>query len=214
MTEIKCSAILFDCDGVLVESDASSTAAWVRWAEHYGIEPDDVIAVMHGRRSEDTVAEFLPEPQRAEGVQLIDQYEIDDVEGITAIPGAVELVTSLPVDRWAVVTSGNRALATARLTAAGLPLPRVLVTADDVANGKPDPEGYRAAAAGLGFAPGDTVVLEDAPSGAQAARAAEVGAVIGVGAKDGLDVDLRVADLSALRWADTGLWTDTELATG
>jgi sugar-phosphatase len=214
MTEIKCSGILFDCDGVLVESDASSTAAWVQWAEHYGIDSDTVISVMHGRRSEDTVAEFLPVAQRAEGVELIDRFEIEDVDRVTAIPGAVDLVASLPDDRWAVVTSGNRELATARLAAAGIPVPRVLITADDVMKGKPDPEGYRAAAAGLGFAPADTIVFEDAPSGAQAARAAEVGAVIGVGAKDGLDVDLRVADLTALRWADTGIWTDTEPMTG
>lgn len=207
MAEIRCSAILFDCDGVLVESDESTIAAWTKWAEHYGIAPDEVIAVMHGRRSADTVAEFVPEAQRAAGVALIDRFEIEDADRVTAIPGAVELVASLPAARWAVVTSGTRALASARLAAAGIPLPRVLITADDVARGKPDPEGYRAAAAGLGFDPADTVVLEDAPSGSQAARAAAVGAVIGVGAKDGLDVDLRVPDLAELRWTDTGLTT-------
>jgi mannitol-1-/sugar-/sorbitol-6-phosphatase len=207
MTEIRCAGILFDCDGVLVESDASTIAAWTRWAEHYGIEPDAVMAVMHGRRSEDTVAQFLPEPERAAAAELIERYEVADAARVRAIPGALELTTALPADRWAVVTSGTRALATARLAAAGLTPPAVLITADDVSRGKPDPEGYRAAAARLGLAPAQTVVLEDAPSGLQAARAAQVAAVIGVGSKDGLDADLAVADLTELRWTGTGLTT-------
>jgi sugar-phosphatase len=126
---------------------------------------------------------------------------------VTAIPGAAELIAALPLDRWAVVTSGTRLLATARLAAAGLPVPRVLVTADDVTDGKPHPEGYRTAATRLGLEPTDTVVLEDAPSGVTAARAAGVAAVIGVGTKDGLEADVRVRDLTELRWTGYGLTT-------
>jgi sugar-phosphatase len=205
VTEIECTGILFDCDGVLVDSDASTTSAWTRWAHDFGIDPDHVIAIMPGRRSADTIAELLPADQRVAAEERIDQYEIDDAATVTAIRGALDLVTTIPWERWAVVTSGTHALATARLAAAGLPLPSVLITADDVSNGKPDPEGYRAAAARLGFLPADTVVLEDAPSGVKAARAAEVGAVIGVGMKDGLDADFRVADLTELRWTGHGL---------
>ena len=206
MTEIRCDGVLFDCDGVLVDSDASVDLSWQRWAETLGLDPDALGGIVHGRRSEDTIADLLPADRQAAAIELIERIEVEDAARVTAIDGAADLIAALPAGRWAVVTSGTRALATARLAAAGLPMPDVLVTADDVANGKPDPEGYRTAARRLGYDPACTVVLEDAPSGVLAARAAGAGGVIGVGSRDGLpDVDIRVPDLTALRWTGYGL---------
>lgn len=204
MTEFECVGVLFDCDGVLVDSDASVLTAWSRWARALGFDPDVVTSIVHGRRSADTVAELVPGDGQAAALELIDRYEIEDARTVSAIPGAADLVAAIPPDRWAVVTSGTRALATARLTAAGVPLPNVLVTAGDVARGKPDPEGYLAAATGLGLEPIVTIVLEDAPAGIAAARAAGVAHVIGVGST-GLRADAHVRDLSALRWTGRGL---------
>jgi sugar-phosphatase len=203
MTLLRCRAVLFDCDGVLVDSDASVLAAWSRWARELGLEPDAVAAVVHGRRSADTVATLIDEPDRAAAAALIDRYEVEDAESVTPIPGAAALTRAVP--RWAVVTSGHRDLAQARLRAAGIPLPEVLVTADDVERGKPDPEGYLAAARRLGVLPADAVVLEDAAAGIAAARAAGVSAVVAVGARDDLDADARVADLRELQWMGEGL---------
>jgi sugar-phosphatase len=209
VSELRCDGVLFDCDGVLVDSDASVDNSWRRWADAVGLDPDALGDIVHGRRSEDTIAELLPADRRADAVTLIERIEVDDAARVTAIPGARALLAMLPAGRWAVVTSGTHALATARLRAAGLPVPEVLITADDVASGKPDPEGYRTAAHRLGYDPASTVVLEDAPSGVLAARAAGVGGVIGVGARDGLpDVDMRVRDLTDLHWTGYGLATN------
>ena len=209
MSELRCDGVLFDCDGVLVDSDASVDNSWRRWAEAVGLDPDALGDIVHGRRSEDTIAELLPADRRLEALTLIERIEVDDAARVTAIPGAAALLAMLPAGRWAVVTSGTDALATARLRAAGLPVPEVLITADDVASGKPDPEGYRTAARRLGYEPSSTVVLEDAPSGVLAARAAGVAGVIGVGARDGLpDVDMRVRDLAELHWTGSGLATN------
>ena len=203
MTLFACEAVLFDCDGVLVDSDASVLSAWSRWARDHALDPDEVTAMVHGRRSADTVALLVAEAERAAALARIDRYEVEDAAGVAAIAGALDLLRSVP--RWAVVTSGTRALATARLAAAGLPLPSVLVTADDVQRGKPHPEGYLAAARGLGVDPARTVVLEDAQAGIDAARAARVAAVVAVGARGELTGDARVPDLTALRWTGSGL---------
>jgi mannitol-1-/sugar-/sorbitol-6-phosphatase len=208
MSELACDGVLFDCDGVLVDSDASVMYSWQQWADAVGLDRDAITSIVHGRRSEDTIAELLPADRLTDAVALIERIEVADAARVTAIAGACELLAVLPAGRWAVVTSGTRALATARLHAAGLPIPDVLVTADDVANGKPDPEGYRTAARRLALEPARTVVLEDAPSGVLAARATGVAAVIGVGSRDGLpEVELRVRDLTALYWTGHGLAT-------
>ncbi|HEY2299057.1 MAG TPA: HAD-IA family hydrolase [Jatrophihabitans sp.] len=198
--------MLFDCDGVLVDSDASVLSAWTRWAVEFGLDPDQVTAQVHGRRSADTIAALLPPDKQVEATERIDRFEVEDAATVRAIPGAGELLRTVP--RWAVVTSGRRDLARARLAAAGLPVPCVLVTAGDVARGKPDPEGYLAAAAGLGVHPGRTVVLEDAAAGIRAARAAGVSAVLAVGDRPELDGDARVPDLTRVRWTDDGLVAD------
>ncbi|MGD0713519.1 MAG: HAD-IA family hydrolase [Gaiellaceae bacterium] len=169
---IEVGAVLFDCDGVLVDSAASVERAWRRWAEERGLDAHAIVAVAHGRRTEDTMRELgLDRDLRAE-VELLERYEIADAASVSAYPAAAALLPALPPASWAVVTSGTRALATSRLTAARLPLPGVLVTADDVAAGKPDPEGYLEAARRLGRPPADCLVLEDAPAGVQAALAA------------------------------------------
>jgi sugar-phosphatase len=205
MTLLRCDAVLFDCDGVLVDSDASVFSAWARWAIDFGLDPDHVTAQVHGRRSADTVAALLPRQQWAAATERIDRYEVEDAAAVRAVPGAVDLLRAVPA--WAVVTSGRRELALARLEAAGVPVPPVLVTADDVARGKPDPEGYLAAAAALAVNPARAVVLEDAAAGIRAARAAGVSAVLAVGDRDDLDGDARVSDLTRVRWADGGLLT-------
>jgi mannitol-1-/sugar-/sorbitol-6-phosphatase len=200
---LPCSAVLFDCDGVLVDSDASVLAAWSRWAREFGLDPAAVIPVVHGRRSADTVAELIAAPRRAAAAALIDRFEVEDAASVRAIAGAVTLTQSVP--RWAVVTSGHRELAVARLRAAGIAVPEVLVTADDVERGKPDPEGYLAAARHLGVPAAETIVLEDAAAGIAAARAAGVSAVVAVGERDDLRGDVHVRDLTELRWTGDGL---------
>jgi sugar-phosphatase len=203
---IPAAGVLFDCDGVLVDSDASVLSAWSRWSVTYGLDPETVGPMVHGRRAFDTVALLIDEPGRAEAYDAINTMEVESAATVTAIPGALDLVTSMPAGRWAVVTSGNRILAGARLAAAGIPQAGVAITADDVTDGKPHPEGYRAAAAGLGLRPAVTVVLEDADSGVQAARAAGVGAVIGVGERAlETDADVVVTDLRGISWTGDGL---------
>lgn len=205
-TTLPCRAVLFDCDGVLVDSDASVISAWRRWAGDYGLDPDQVLGMVHGRRSADTVALLVEPAVQQAAVERIDRYEIDDAAGVRAIAGAAELLAAMPPGTLAVVTSGTQALARARLAAASVPVPEVLVTADDVERGKPDPESYTAAAAQLGVSPADAIVLEDADAGIAAGRAAGVGAVVGVGGRitDGA-ADVVVADLSVLRWSADGL---------
>ncbi|MEW1808149.1 HAD-IA family hydrolase [Pseudarthrobacter sp. NPDC080039] len=215
VTFVPCEAILFDCDGVLVESDQIVLHSWTRWAEHMQLNPEDVIATVHGRRSADTVADFIHDDRRQDAADLIDAMEIEDAAAVTTIPGAAELVASIPSDRWATVTSGSRNLATARLTAAHLPIPAILVTAGDVQNGKPHPEGYLAGARGLAVPIGDCVVIEDAAAGIRAARAAKAGYIIGVGNREVGEhtPDIMVTDLRSLRWTGAGLEIQTRRAT-
>ncbi|MCX4238099.1 HAD-IA family hydrolase [Streptomyces ortus] len=200
-SRIPCEGLLFDNDGVLVDSDFGVDQAWSRWARARGLSAEKVTAMVHGRRSADTVALLVSDPgERSAALAEIDRLEIEAAATTTALPGALDLLTSLPEGSWAVVTSGVTGLARARLAAAGLPLPPVLISADDVTNGKPAPDGYLAAAARLGADPARTVVLEDAVAGARAGEAA--GAyVIGVGPR-GLDTGAPVVvrDLRGLTW--------------
>jgi len=165
-------AVLFDIDGTLVDSTAAVVRTWRVWAAAHGLDAQRILQVCHGRRSEDTIAEFLPPDQRAAAVIELERLELDDLADVIALPGTKALLPRLPAGRWAAVTSGSRRLMNARLAAAGLPVPTVLVAAEDVAEGKPDPEGYRKAAAALGFDIRRCLVIEDAPAGLQAGRAA------------------------------------------
>ena len=165
-------AILFDIDGTLVDSTGTVERTWRTWAARRGLPAEDILAVCHGRRTEDTVADFLPAEQRAGAVAELERLELDDLDEVVALPGAADLLSGLPDGRWAAVTSGSGALMRARLAAAGLPVPDVLVAAEDVSAGKPDPQGYAQAAAGLGVDVTRCLVIEDAPAGVAAGVAA------------------------------------------
>ncbi len=200
--QIPARGLLFDNDGVLVDSDAAVAASWSRWALEHDLDPAAVLAVVHGRRAADTVADLVAEDRRAAAAELIDRYELQDAGTVPAVAGAADLLAALPPDVWAVVTSGTPALAAARLTAAGLPLPGAMVTGHDVRTGKPDPEGYLRGARLLGVPPQETVVVEDAPAGIAAGRAAGA-RVVGVGERAlGTGADVVVGDLTGLSWAD------------
>ena len=163
-------ALLFDLDGVLVDSTANVERHWRDWATARGLDVARILSVIHGRRAIDTIREQAPHLDAERELAALVAAESRETRGITVIPGAAELLASIPDDRWAIVTSGPHPVALARLQAVGLPVPRVLVTADRVKAGKPDPEGYLAAARTLGFAPERCVVVEDAPAGVEAAR--------------------------------------------
>jgi mannitol-1-/sugar-/sorbitol-6-phosphatase len=165
-------AILFDIDGTLVDSTAAVIRTWTTWAAKRGIDADEILRVCHGRRTADTLAMFLPAAQHAAAIAELEQLELADLNDVSALPGTLGLVPRLPADRWAAVTSGSRELMRTRLAAAGLPIPDVLVSAEDVGAGKPHPEGYLKAAAALGRDVRRCLVVEDAPAGIEAGRAA------------------------------------------
>jgi mannitol-1-/sugar-/sorbitol-6-phosphatase len=164
--------VLFDLDGTLVDSRVSVDRHWRRWARRHGLEQREVLPFVYGHRSIDTVRHFLPHVDPAAEARRVDAEQAADVADVRAIETAPDLLRALPRGRWAIVTSATRSIATARLDAAGLPFPPVLVCAEDVERGKPSPDAYLAAAAELAVAPADCVVVEDTPSGIEAARAA------------------------------------------
>jgi len=170
--QLRCQAILFDMDGILISSLGAVERCWYKYAEMRGLDPAHTLKVAHGCRAIETVARLRPDLDPVAELKLIEDLEVADTEGLTVLPGVSELIASLPQDRWAVVTSATERLAVVRLAAAGIPMPRFLVPADRLTQGKPHPEPYLAGAALLGFAPEDCVVFEDAPSGTQAGRTA------------------------------------------
>jgi sugar-phosphatase len=170
--QIRCQAILFDMDGILISSLGSVERSWTKYAQMRGLDPESTIEMAHGCRAIETVARLRPDLDAEAELKVIEELEIEDNEGLTVLPGVHELLASLPPDRWTVVTSATERLARSRMAAAGIPVPRHLVTADMVTRGKPHPEPFLAGAALLGFAPHECVVFEDSSSGAQAGRAA------------------------------------------
>ncbi|MGA1988916.1 MAG: HAD family hydrolase [Candidatus Sulfotelmatobacter sp.] len=171
MPSFSCSAILFDLDGVLVDSTGAVDREWRAWAQRKGVDGDAVMAIAHGVRTLEVIQRVAPHLDAEAEVCELERREADHQEGVTVMPGAAELVNSIPEGRWCVVTSGTLLLASARLRFCNLPVPKVMVTADDVAHGKPHPEPYLKGAELLGFDPADCLVIEDAPAGIQAARA-------------------------------------------
>ena len=165
-------AILFDMDGVLMDSTPSVERVWRAWANAHGLDPDRIASQAHGRRSIETIRAVAPELDAEKENVEVEQMEIDDKEGVTALPGAAELLAHLPDDRFAIVTSATRPLAVARLGYAGIVVPRHIITADDVIHGKPFPEPFLKGAALLGFSPADCLVFEDTPAGIASARSA------------------------------------------
>ncbi|MGA6985350.1 MAG: HAD family hydrolase [Terriglobales bacterium] len=174
MVTIRCSAVLFDLDGVLIDSTPAVARVWHGWAVEHGLDPETVIHMAHGRPSRTTIRELLPEADIDidHEDREVERREMADLDGVVLLPGARQLLNSLPPERWTIATSGTRALAEVRLRAAGLPIPRTMITASDVKIGKPDPEPYLKAAAKLGFAASDCIVVEDAPAGVRAGKAA------------------------------------------
>jgi sugar-phosphatase len=164
--------VLFDVDGTLVDSTQAVVASWREVASRYGVDADAILKVCHGRRDEDVVPEFFPSDVVASVVRQIAELELLHAALVEAIPGAAAVLSTIAEDRWAVVTSGSRVLMTARMRGAGLAIPPVFVTADDVGQGKPDPEGYLLAASQLGVDPVSCVVVEDSPTGVAAGKAA------------------------------------------
>lgn len=179
MQTLNCRAILFDLDGVLVDSTACVERHWQMWAERHGLRAELILANSHGRRTIDTmrlVAAHLDLNLEQEALWL-EEIETRDLAGIVATPGALELVQALPTESWAIVTSATRGMAIARLQAVGLPVPRAFISAEEVSQGKPHPEGYLKAATWLHAAKSDCIVIEDAPAGIQAAHAAGIRAI-------------------------------------
>jgi sugar-phosphatase len=171
MTTFRCAAVLFDLDGVLVDSTRSVERQWRIWAREQGIEGDKVMEVAHGVRTIEVIRAVAPHLDAEAEVKRLESREADDRDGVVVMPGAIELVRSIPEGRWGVVTSGTRLLASERLRLAGVPVPKILVAADDVAQGKPHPEPYLKGADLLGVNPAECLVIEDAPAGIQSAHA-------------------------------------------
>jgi mannitol-1-/sugar-/sorbitol-6-phosphatase len=177
MPSLDARAILFDLDGVLVDSTECVERTWRAWAQDRGFDGDAVIRYAHGRRTTETIAHIAPDLIAADEVTALAQSEAAESRGVYPIAGAAMFLSQLPPAQWAIVTSGVRAVATFRIALGGLPTPGVVVTANDVVRGKPDPEGYLRAATSLGIPPADCVVVEDAPAGLAAARAAGMRAI-------------------------------------
>ncbi|SOC40922.1 sugar-phosphatase [Rhizobium subbaraonis] len=172
-------AFLFDMDGTLINSIAATERVWGKWARKHGLDVEAFLPTMHGRRGIDTIAALnLPgiDP-RLEALE-VERGEIEDVEGVVAIDGAIAFLGALPADRWAIVTSAPIALARRRLAAAGIALPQTIVTAEDVKTGKPSPEGYLLAASRLGVDPARCLVFEDVEAGVKAGERAGAGVVV------------------------------------
>jgi mannitol-1-/sugar-/sorbitol-6-phosphatase len=200
MSPPRYDAVLSDLDGVLVDSGAAVGRAWTAWARRRGVDPAALDGLVHGVPSVRVIATVAPGLDVAAEAAWVERAQVDDVDGVVALPGAAELLAGAAGVPLAVVTSCTDALAAARLRAAGLPTPEVLVTADRVTAGKPDPEGYLRAAAALGIDPARAIVLEDAPAGIAAGRAAGA-TVVGITTTHE-PAELRQADHLAASVAD------------
>lgn len=172
MKRFECRAILFDLDGVLVDSTRYVEQQWRRWASTKGLQPEPFLRVCHGRRALETIRLAAPHLDAEAEVAAFRADDEGDGQILCPVEGASRLVRRLPPGSWAVATSGTRKVATERLERAGLPVPAVLVCAEDVLRGKPSPDVYLMAAVGLAVDPADCIVIEDAPAGVEAARAA------------------------------------------
>ncbi|HEX6905619.1 MAG TPA: HAD family hydrolase [Terriglobales bacterium] len=169
---ISCAAILFDMDGVLIDSTPAVARVWSQWARERGFDPEKVVGLAHGRPSIATIRDLLPNADHEAENREVERREIADLEGVVPLPGSRPLLASLAAERYAIVTSSTRKLAEARLHAAGLAVPKFFVTSSDIVNGKPHPEPYLKAAAKLGADPRECIVVEDVPSGIRSGKAA------------------------------------------
>ncbi|MEU6347939.1 HAD-IA family hydrolase [Streptomyces sp. NPDC047072] len=201
-TVLTARALLLDMDGTLVNSDAVVERIWRRWADRHGLDGDEVMKVVHGRQGHASMALLLPdrpvERNHADNARMLAE-ETADMDGVVPVPGAAEFLASLRGLPHALVTSADVPLSTARMAAAGLPLPDVRVTAESVGASKPDPEGFLKGAAELGVDPADCVVFEDSGAGIAAGRAAGM-RVVGIGPRAAAHgPDVVVPDLTRVR---------------
>ena len=206
MPSLTARAVLLDMDGTLVNSDAVIERMWRRWAARYGLDGRHAYEISHGRQSQETMAEMLPDRPReqnlAEARELL-AAETVDTDGVVAVPGAARFLAALAGVPHALVTSANDAVARTRMAAAGLPMPSLVITSDQVSAGKPAPDGFLKAAAALGVDPAACVVFEDSPAGLGAAGAAGMRAV-GVGPRArACQVELHVSDFTEVRLEHT-----------
>jgi sugar-phosphatase len=215
---VTAKGILFDMDGVLVSSIESVVRSWRRWAKLYDVPNAEAFEMPHGVRAKDIIKTLLPDVDLQEAVRVIEDIEVEDVADLRVLPGVKTLLAGLPPERWAIVTSSTQRLLLARLGSARLPVPERIISGDMVERGKPDPEPYRRGAELLGFRPEECVVVEDAPSGVGAGKAAgcQVLAVLGthpaaelgeadwvVGSLEGLTVTVKPDGLE-LRFSPVG----------
>lgn len=198
VVHVQADAFLFDMDGVLISSIGSAVRCWRQWAAIYDLPDAANFNMPHGVPARDIIRQFRPDVDQDKALRVIEDLEMDDVGDVLVLPGVANLLRSLPLERWAIVTSCTRRLADARLQAAGLPLPRTMITADMVTRGKPAPEPYLRGAEVLSFAPGRCIVVEDAPSGVAAGVAAGC-QVLGVLSSTPLD------ELTAATWIAASL---------
>jgi sugar-phosphatase len=202
---------LFDLDGVLVDSTASIERTWRIWAGRHGLDAARIVEFAHGRRSEETLRAFAPHLDADAEARKLERIELEAAANVLKVEGASDLLAAIPAESWAVVTSGTRAIATARMSHTDLPVPRVVVSADDVENGKPDPECYLKAAELLGVSPESCLVVEDAPPGIRAARSAGM-AVVAVAtthpASELSEADAVTQALNDLRLGEVGTAED------
>lgn len=199
--------LLFDMDGTILTSIAAVERAWGAWSARVGANAAEVIAYIHGRTARDTISHFLPSSADiAAEVRWLESLELEDVDGVSEIPGAGAFLSALPPERWAVVTSASRQLATVRIRAAGLPAPKLMVACDDVVRGKPDPEGYLQAARRLGVDARNCLVFEDteAGMGAGLAAGAQVIQIAGEHAEPHAGASLLVHDYTRFRFVKDG----------
>lgn len=210
MNTLTARALLFDLDGVLVDSIASVEFAWRDWARDHNMDADEILRVVHGRRAADTVAAIAPHLDVAAEVDDLTRRESTESRGLYPINGVAPFIARLSAKQWAVVTSGTRPVATFRLSVGGVPVPNAFVTAEDVVKGKPDPEGYLKGAQLLGLTPADCIVVEDAPAGLLAARAAGMRSI---GIASTFDIaQLADATMAVQKFSD--LWLEIDDATG
>lgn len=172
-----CDAIIFDLDGVLVDSASAIISHWQWWADLHGLSLEQIMRVAHGLRTVDTVRRVAPHLDADREAAAIEAMEVSDATGLVAYRGAASLLQTIPKASWAIATSGTRELASARLMHTGLPMPQIMITSDDVRNGKPDPEAYVLAASQMMLPAERCVVVEDSPAGLRAARAAGMTAI-------------------------------------
>ena len=188
---IRCRGVLFDLDGVLVDSTPAVARVWAWWARQHGFDEDKTVREAHGKPSIATIRELLPHADHDAENREVERREIEDTDGVIPLPGALELLQAIPPEKWVIVTSCTRRLAEVRIAAAGLPKPKYMVTSTDVKNGKPDPEPYVKGAQILGVAAAECVVIEDAPAGIRAGKTA--GAHVVALRTTASDVELREA---------------------